>query len=103
APDTPFVSKSYLFQYNPFTHTGVWAVTQLNENWSIGNGAVLGSDNFIDSADRLTYLGQIKWAPPEGKTTVLLNAVVTNPKFDTAENFAFYNAYNLQIIHKFTH
>lgn len=102
APDTPFVSKSYLFQYNPFTHTGVYAVTQLNDTWSVGNGAVLGNDNFIDPASRLTYLGQIKWSPPEGKTTVLLNASVTNPKFDVAENFAFYNVYNMQVIHKFT-
>jgi hypothetical protein len=102
AVDTPFVSKSYLFQYNPFTHTGVWALTQLNDTWSIGNGAALGSDNFIDSANRLTYLGQITWAPPEGKTSAQLNAVVTNPKFDVAENFAFYNFYEARITHKFT-
>ncbi|MGL4420668.1 MAG: outer membrane beta-barrel protein, partial [Gemmataceae bacterium] len=30
AVNTPFVTKSYNFQYNPFTHTGVMATTQLN-------------------------------------------------------------------------
>jgi len=102
AVDTPFVSRSYLFQYNPFTHTGIWAVTQLNDTWSVGNGVALGSDNFIDSANRLTGLGQIKWAPPDGKTSVIFNTVVTRPRFDVAENFAFYNVYNLQVVHKCT-
>jgi len=102
AVDTPYVSKAYLFQYNPFTHTGVWATTQLNDNWSIGNGFATGSDTFIDPASRFTYLGQIKWAPPEGKTVALFNTVITNPDFDVAENFAFYNVYNGQIAHKFT-
>ncbi|MBA4190930.1 MAG: hypothetical protein C0467_23325 [Planctomycetaceae bacterium] len=102
AVDTPFVSKSYLFQYNPFTHTGVWATTQLNDTWSVSNGFATGSDTFIDPANRLTYLGQVKWAPPEGKTTALFNTVITRPDFDVAENFAFYNVYNAQVIHKFT-
>lgn len=100
--ENPFLSRSYTFQYNPFTHTGVWATTQLNDDWAMSHGAALGSDNFIDPASRLTYLGQLKWAPKDGKTTVLFNAVVTNPKFFVAENFAFYNVYNTQVIHKFT-
>ncbi len=100
--DRPFVSMSYLFQYNPFTHTGVWAVTQLNDTWSVGNGLVLGNDNFIDPANRATYLGQIKWAPKDGKTTAMFNVVVTNPQFDAKEAFAFYNVYNFQLTHKFS-
>jgi hypothetical protein len=98
----PFLSRSYLFQYNPFTHTGVNAITPLNDNWTMANGIVLGSDNFIDPASRVTYIGQLKWAPKDGKTSILFNAVVTNPSFDVAEAFAFYNVYNLQLTHKFT-
>jgi hypothetical protein len=102
AVDTPFVSRSYLFQYNPFTHTGVWAVTQLNDTWSVGNGFVTGSDTFFDApTNRLTYLGQLKWAPKDGKTQALFNVVVTNPKYATAPAFNFYNVYNMQVIHKF--
>ncbi|MEO2088656.1 MAG: outer membrane beta-barrel protein, partial [Gemmataceae bacterium] len=69
----PFVSRSYLFQYNPFTHTGVNAITQLDDDWTVSNGAVLGNDNFIDPAAQLTYIGQVKWAPKNGKTSALFN------------------------------
>ena len=98
----PFVSRSYLFQYNPFTHTGVNAITQLNDDWTVSNGAVLGNDNFIDPAAQLTYIGQVKWAPKNGKTSALFNVSVTNPRYNVAEAFAFYNVYNLQVTHKLT-
>lgn len=99
--ETPFLSRPYLFQYNPFTHTGVWATTQLNDDWSVGYGLALGADNFIDPASRPTFLGQVKWAPKEGKTTVLFNTMITDPSYDVEEDFAFYNVYELQVIHKF--
>lgn len=100
--DTPFVSRSYMFQYNPFTHTGVWATTPLNGTWTASYGLATGSDTFIDPANRLTFIGQLKWAPPEGKTNVLLNVVVTDPKYDTKEAFPFYNYYGMVVTHKFT-
>lgn len=98
---TPFLSRSYGFQYNPFTHTGIWATTQLNDNWTVSNGVATGSDTFIDPANRATYLGQVKWAPKDGNNSVLLNAVITDPSFDVGEAFAFYNTYNVQWTHKF--
>ncbi len=100
--ETPFVSRSYGFQYNPFAHTGSWVTTPLDDTWTMSNGLVVGSDNFIDTANQLTYIGQLKWAPKEGKTTVLLNTVVTDPRFDVAEAFPYYNIYNLQVIHNVT-
>ncbi len=101
AAETPFLQRSYLFQYNPFTHTGAWAITPLNDTWTVSNGLVVGSDNFIDSASRLTYIGQLKWAPKDGKTNALFNVVVTDPRFDVAEAFPFYNVYNLVLTHNF--
>jgi Putative beta-barrel porin-2, OmpL-like. bbp2 len=98
----PFISRSYLFQYNPFTHTGGLAITPLNDNWTVSNGLVLGNDNFIDPTARLTYVGQVKWAPKDGKSTVALGTSVTNPRFNEAENFAYYNVYNFQFTHKLT-
>lgn len=94
--ETPFVSRSYLFQYNPFTHSGFFATTPLNDTWTMSNGLAVGSDNFFgDTTNRLTYLGQLKWAPKEGKSSVLLNAVITNPRQDLAEGFPNYNVYNM--------
>jgi len=98
--DTPFVSKSYLFQYNPFTHTGVFATTPLNDDWTVSYGVATGSDIFLDEAGRATFLGQLKWAPKEGKTQVLFNTVVTDPRRNNADNFNHYNVYNLLLIHQ---
>lgn len=93
--ETPFLQRSYLFQYNPFTHTGVWAVTPLNDTWTVSNGIALGSDNFIDPTNRVTYLGQLKWAPKDGKSTAAFNVVITDPRYDQGELFPHYNVYNL--------
>ncbi len=101
APDTPFITRSLLFQYNPFTHTGVWATTQLSDSWSVGNGIAAGNDVFIDQASQPQYLGQIKYAPKDGKTQVLFNTAITSPRFNVAENFGNnYNVYNFQVIQK---
>lgn len=103
AVDTPFVSRSYMFQYNPFTHTGIWAVTKINDDWSMGNGISTGTDTFLDApTNRATYLGQLKWAPKDGDTTAALNVVVTDPNYIPSENFQLYNFYNLVVTHKFS-
>ncbi len=98
----PFVSRSYLFQYNPFTHTGVTVSTPLGDNWSMLNGIVLGNDNFFSSVARTTYLGQLKWAPKDGNTSVSFTTSITDPTFDAGKNFSYYNAYNLLLSHKVT-
>lgn len=99
-PAAPFLSRSYLFQANPFTHTGVWAITPLTEDWTVSNGVAVGSDNFIDPTNRPTYIGQLQWKPKDGKTTVLFNTVLTDPRYDVDEAFLHYNVYNLQWIHQ---
>jgi hypothetical protein len=98
----PFVSRSYVFQYNPFTHTGINAITGLNADWTMSNGIVLGNDNFFGDTARATYIGQLKWAPKDGKNTAMLNVSVTDPTFDVGHNFAYYNVYNMQLTHKIT-
>lgn len=99
--DTPFVSKSYLFQYNPFTHTGVWGTTQLTDDWSVGNGLATGIDTFFDApTNKLTYLGQLKWAPKDGDTTAALNVVLTDPTYLSNANFTLFNCFNFLLTHK---
>ena len=98
--DVPLVSRSYMFQYNPFTHTGIWAITKLNDDWTVGNGIATGTDTFLDApTNRPTYLGQVRWAPKDGDTSVGFNAVVTNPNYIPAENFQLYNYYGLLVTH----
>lgn len=102
--ETPFLQRSYLFQYNPFTHTGVFATTQLNDNWTAGYGVVAGADNFIgDTTNKTTFLGQLKWAPKDSKTNILFNTMVsTSPRYDVDELFPHYNVYNMVLTHNFS-
>ena len=100
AVTTPFLPRSYLFQYNPFTHTGVWATTGFGD-WSVGYGVATGNDTFIDPANRATFLGQIKYAPKDGKNSIAFNTSITDPSFDVAEAFAFYNVYDVVYSHIF--
>lgn len=102
AVDNPFVSRSYIFQTNPFTHTGIWATTPLNDTWTMSNGLATGNDTFITPANRLTYIGQLKWAPKDGKTSVSFNTSVSDPTYDANNAFPFYNYYGFVVTHKIT-
>ncbi len=100
AVDTPFVSRSYMFQYNPFTHTGAYATTSLGDNWTVGYGLSTGTDTFIQgSTNRLNFLGQLKWAPKDGDTSIAFNTVVTNPEYIADQSFFQYNFYNVVLTH----
>jgi hypothetical protein len=88
AVDTPFVSRSYTFIYNPFTHTGVLTTLQLNDSWSVQNGIVTGSDVFFDSASEPTYIGSIEYKLPDGGSRLLLSTVFGSGKFNQAEDFS---------------
>jgi hypothetical protein len=97
APNSPSVTKSYNFQYNPFTHTGAMATTGLSEEVTIYNGVVTGSDVWIDPAARATYVGGIKYTPKEGKGSIALNTVIGPNRYLGRENFVHFNSYNLLV------
>ena len=88
AVDTPFVSRSYTFIYNPFTHTGVLTTLQLDDSWSVQNGIVTGSDVFFDSASEPTYLGSIEYKFPDRSHSLLLSTVLGSGRFNQAEDFS---------------
>src|SRR5262245_1160572 len=80
-------SHSYSFIYDPFTHTGLLTQLQIDDAWSVQNGLVLGCDVFVDPASTPCYIGSIKWAPPNGRASVLFAVILGDPRFDTGENF----------------
>lgn len=88
AVDTPFVSRSYTFIYNPFTHTGVLTTLQLNDAWSVQNGIVTGSDVFFDSASEPTYIGSIEYQFPDDRSSLLLSTVFGSGEFNPSEDFS---------------
>jgi hypothetical protein len=95
-------SHSYTFIYDPFTQTGVLTTWTLTDAWSVQAGAVLGSDIFIDPADKPTAIGSIKWAPPNGRDSVLLSFVAGPGRFDTRHNFNNPSILDLVYTHQFS-
>ncbi|MEX1229624.1 MAG: outer membrane beta-barrel protein [Planctomycetaceae bacterium] len=101
APPNAVASHSYTFIYNPFTHTGAIGTLQLTEDWSTQAGIVMGPDVFIDPAASPYGMFSVKWAPPEGNDSVLINAMLGSGQFDVAEQFNNPNIIDLIYTHAF--
>src|SRR5262249_39262478 len=101
APSNALLSHSYTFIYDPFTHTGVMTTIKLTDVWSVQVGVMLGSDIFIDPADKLTGMGSIKWAPPNGRDSVLFSVIIGPRRFDQTHNFHNPEIFDLVYTHKF--
>ena len=64
APANFFYSHSYAHQYaEPFTHTGMLAMWDLSDQWSLAAGFHRGADQFedLDGLDALGFLGGVSW------------------------------------------
>lgn len=101
APQNVFVSHSYNFLINPYTHTGVLTTLKLTDTWSIQNGLVAGCDVFLNSASNPTYIGSVKWAPPNGPDNVQLSVVFGSGEYDEQESFQNPNIVDINFNHKF--
>jgi hypothetical protein len=97
-----FLSKSYNWVYDPFTNTGVLFTLKLTDAWTVQSGLVLGSDVFIDPADRPTYIGSVKWAPPTAPDSVLFSVIVGPGRFEPSRNFNNPQIFDLVYTHKFS-
>jgi hypothetical protein len=87
APSNALGSRSYTFVWDPFTQTGVLATLKLSDAWIAQVGLVLGSDVFIDPAAEPTGIASIKWAPPDGRQSVLFSVIVGSGRFNEQRNF----------------
>jgi len=70
-------SHSFLFAFSaPFTHTGVMAMYNLSDQWSIMGGFSRGWDQaFEDNNDAIDFIGYLKWAQSKD-TTIVLNVSI---------------------------
>jgi hypothetical protein len=100
APSNALLSHAYTFIYDPFTHTGLMVTTQLDDTWSFQAGLMLGSDDFIDPVDTPTGMGSIKWAPKDGKDSVLFSVIVGSGRFNQERNFHNPEIFDLVYTHK---
>lgn len=84
AVNTPLVSRSYTFIYNPFTHMGALSEIQINETISGKFGIVSGSDAWIEQNPKATFLTGLdaEWA--DHKLSAL--AILSDAKFEPNPN-----------------
>jgi len=101
APPNALASHSYTFIYDPFTHTGLMGTLFLTPAWSVQLGAIMGPDVFIDPAASPYGMFSIKWAPPNGRNSVLVSGLFGSGRFDVANNFNNPNIIDLVFIHTF--
>jgi hypothetical protein len=95
------VSRSYSIIYDPFTHTGLLSTLKLTDAWSVQNGLVTGSDVFIHPADRLTYIGSVKWAPAAARDSILFSVIIGPGRFEQERRFNNPEIFDLVYTHKF--
>ena len=57
---------------------------------------------FIDPADEPTCIGSVKWAPPDGRDSVLLSVIVGPGRFNAGRNFNNPEIFDLVYTHKFS-
>jgi hypothetical protein len=73
---------------------------KLTDAWSVQAGMILGSDVFISAADTPTGMGSVKWAPPNGRTSVLFSFIVGCGRFNTDQSFHNPEVFDLVVTHK---
>jgi Putative beta-barrel porin-2, OmpL-like. bbp2 len=93
-------SRCYTFIYDPFTHTGLMGTLKLDDTWSVQAGIMLGNDVFIDPASEPYGMGSVKWAPKDGKSSVLFSVILGSGRFNQAENFHNPEIFDLVFTHK---
>ena len=87
AVSNALASHAYTMIYDPFTHTGVVTTTQLSSAFAVQAGLVTGSDVFIDPAAEPTFIGSVKWAPPDGRDSAQLAAILGSGRFNVTRDF----------------
>lgn len=79
APDNFFYSHAYAMQYGePFTHTGLLGILNLNDCWSIKAGLHRGWDRWEDNNDQLGFLGSANWTSADRRTAVVFAVSSSN-------------------------
>jgi hypothetical protein len=99
---TPFLSRSYNWIYDPFTHTGILGTLKLTDGWTVQGGLVLGCDVFIHPADRPCGVASVKWAPSTAPDSVAFSVIVGTPHFEQYRNFNNPQIFDLLYTHKFS-
>ena len=66
----PLLSVPYLFNFTPFTYTGVQTSLHVTSRLNLVNGAVAGNDRLFDELYHYSYLGGFNWTSLSQRSTV---------------------------------
>jgi putative OmpL-like beta-barrel porin-2 len=93
SPDNFFYSHAFTMNYGePFTHTGVLATYQINDNWSVTGGAVDGWDNFRNNGGDWSFLGGVNWSSDDEATWLAVSLITgENGDDSVAQNTTMYS------------
>lgn len=92
APDNFFYSHAYTMLYaEPFTHTGVMFSYDIDDNWAINGGAVVGWDNMTDNAGAWNFLGGTSWTSTDQATSVTVQLISGDISDTEASNRTMYS------------
>jgi len=76
SPDNFFYSHAYTMLYaEPFTHSGVMASYDINDNLSVYGGAVTGWDNFRENGGDWSFLGGANLSTDDEKTSLAVSII----------------------------
>jgi hypothetical protein len=86
---TPFVSRSYAFNWSPpFTHMGIMVSPQFNAQWSGRFMLANGNDVFIgDPAEELRFVGALTWVAASKRDTATFGWSLGRGKFNAGDTF----------------
>jgi hypothetical protein len=93
SPDNFFYSHAYTMNYGePFTHSGVLASYQVNDNWSVTGGAVTGWDNFRQDGGDWSFLGGVNWGSDDGRSALAVSLITgENGNDSVGQNTTMYS------------
>jgi hypothetical protein len=100
APGNALFSHSYTVVYDPFTHTGILTTTKLTSAWSVQAGLAIGEDVFFGPGEQPTFLGGVKWAPPNGPDSATLTTILDSARFDQKHGVNNLDLLDLIVTHK---
>ena len=100
SPDNFFYSHAYTMLYaEPFTHTGALFSYDIDDNFSINGGTVIGWDNMTENAGAWSFLGGGSWTSDSQSSSVTVQ-LISGEASDTEQSNR--TMYSLVATHDFT-
>jgi len=92
SPDNFFYSHAYTMLYaEPFTHTGALFSYDINDNFSVNGGAVMGWDNMTENAGSWSFLGGGSWTSTDQASSVTVQLISGGQSDITPGNTTMYS------------